>query len=115
MSKHPINRTKLDHVKEGLKNIGGTYQTLYKRPAGPGGGKETIPSNLRVIAKGNTSPGMAKLPAATRAKVAVMGAASVTPAGPVAAFALGVKKSVKEKAAAKADARATQVKGAKRT
>jgi hypothetical protein len=103
MSKNPANRTALDHVKQGLKQIPKTYAGLYNRPAGPGGGASTIPSNLRVIVKGNTSPGMPKIPGATRAKVVAMGAASVTPAGPIAAFAIGVNKSKQAKATAKAN------------
>src|SRR5262249_40931230 len=101
MSKNPANRTVADHLKQGLKNVPGTYKALYNRPTkGLGGGASTVPTNLRVIAKGNTAPGMAKLPASTRVKVVAMGAASVTPIGPVAAFASGVAKSVKQKTAA---------------
>ena len=106
MSKNPANRTATDHIKEGLRNIPKTYDTLYNRPKGPGGGLQTVPQNLRVAATGKTGPGMPKQPAATRAKIVGMGAASVTPLGPVAAFASGVVNSVKSKNAAIAKAKA---------
>ena len=105
MSKNPANRTLAGHIKEGFKQIPKTYQGLYNQP-GPMGGAKTIPNNVRVIAKGNTAKGMPQKPASLRAGLAAMGAASVTPVGPIAAFGIGVSKSVKEKAAARANANA---------
>ena len=106
MSRNPANRTVAGHVKEGLKNIPKTYQGLYNRP-GPMGGAKTVPQNVKLIATGKTSSALNnKISAGNRAKLAALGAASVTPAGPVAAFAMGVNKSVKDKAAAKANAAA---------
>jgi hypothetical protein len=100
-NKKPENRNALDHIKAGVKNIPNTYNTLYNREMG---GAKTAAQNVRIITKGNTGSGMPKIAPATRAKLAVMGAASVTPLGPVAAFASGVAKSVEKKAAAKAAA-----------
>jgi hypothetical protein len=105
MSKNPANRTIGDHIKEGVKQIPKTYKGLYNQP-GPMGGAKTIPNNVRVIATGKTAPGMPKKSAGLRAGLAAMGAASVTPAGPIAAFGMGINKSVKEKAAARAAANA---------
>src|SRR5215813_4835764 len=105
MSKNPANRTVAGHIKEGFKQIPKTYKGLYNQPGPKGiGGARTIPNNVRVIATGKTSPGMPKKSAGLRAGLAAMGAASVTPAGPIAAFGIGINKSVKEKAAAKAAA-----------
>jgi hypothetical protein len=105
MSKNPANRTVAGHIKEGFKQIPKTYKGLYNQP-GPMGGAKTIPNNVRVIATGKTSKNMPQKSAGLRAGLAAMGAASVTPAGPIAAFGIGVNKSVKEKAAAKAAANA---------
>jgi hypothetical protein len=108
MSKNnPANRSVGGHIKEGFKNIPTMYKGLYNRPME---GAKTVPTNLKIIATGKTSSMLDnKAPASTRAKLAAMGALSVTPAGPVAAFAMGVNKSVQQKAAAKAAARAAAV------
>jgi len=103
VSKNPINRGVTDHIKEGLKNIPKTYNTLYNRPGMAEGVGGTVKTNLKVIATGKTSSTLTnKVAPERRAKLAAMGAASVTPLGPVAAFAAGVKKSVDAKADAKA-------------
>ncbi|MFA6044597.1 MAG: hypothetical protein WC718_06405 [Phycisphaerales bacterium] len=103
MSKNPANRNVGDHLKEGVKNIKSTYNTLYNR-SGPNQMAEgvggTVKTNLKILATGKTAANMPKVPTATRAKLGVMGAASVTPLGPVAAFANGVAKSVKQTSAA---------------
>jgi hypothetical protein len=99
------NRGVGGHLKAGVQNIKKTYDTLYNR-SGPGGGASTVPTNLKIIATGKTSAKLGddhKVPAATRAKMVGMGAASVTPLGPVAAAISGVKKSVEAKAQAKAN------------
>lgn len=107
MSKNPANRNAADHLKQGVKNIKTTYDALYNRK-GPGGGATTVPNNVKLIATGRTDAGMPKQTAKTRVGLAAMGAASVTPVGPVAAFAMGVKKSVndKDKAVARQQANA---------
>ncbi len=96
-------RTVADHLKAGAKNIPKMYNTLYNRPAGPGGGASTVPTNIKVAATGRTGKDMPKVAAATRAKLVGMGALSVTPLGPVAAAVSGVVKSVQEKSQAKAN------------
>ena len=106
MSKNnPANRNALDHAKQGVKQIGKTYKALYTSQGGIGGPKD----NIKAIVTGRTSKHTPKIPAATRASAAAMGAASVTPLGPVAAFASGVRKSVVAKADAKAAAKAPKV------
>lgn len=107
MSKNPANRNAADHLKQGVKNIKTTYDALYNRK-GPGGGATTVPNNVKLIATGRTDAEMPKQSTKTRVGLAAMGAASVTPVGPVAAFAMGVKKSVndKEKAVARQQANA---------
>jgi len=102
---NPANRKVADHLKQGVKQIGKTYNALYKSQGGIGGPKD----NIKAIVTGRTSKDMPKIPAGTRAAAAAMGAASVTPLGPVAAFASGVKKSVVAKADAKAAAKAPKV------
>ena len=96
-------RTVADHLKAGAKNVPKMYNTLYNRPAGPGGGASTVPTNIKIAATGRTGKEMPKQPAATRAKIVGMGALSVTPLGPVAAAVSGVVKSVQEKSQAKAN------------
>jgi hypothetical protein len=105
MSKNnPANRTVADHLKQGVKNIPKTYKTLYTDQSGMGGGPKM---NLKVAATGKTASGLGtKASPGTRAKIVAMGTASVTPLGPVAAFASGVAKSVKETSKAKAKAAA---------
>lgn len=103
MSKNPINRGVGDHLKAGLKNVSKTYNTLYNRSAMGEGVGGTVKTNLKIIATGKTSSTLTnKVAPERRAKLAAMGVASVTPLGPVAAFAAGVKKSVDAKADAKA-------------
>lgn len=92
MSKFAHKRGVGGHIKEGLKAVKETYKGLYNSPSQ---GAKTGASNLKAIATGRTASGQA-VPGATRAKVAAMGVASVTPVGPIAAFAAGVKKSVAE-------------------
>jgi hypothetical protein len=96
-------RTVADHLKAGAKNVPKMYNTLYNRPAGPGGGASTVPTNIKIAATGRTGKDMPKQPAATRAKIVGMGALSVTPLGPVAAAVSGVVKSVQAKSQAKAN------------
>jgi hypothetical protein len=96
-------RTVADHLKAGVKNVPKMYNTLYNRPAGPGGGASTVPTNIKIAATGRTGKDMPKQPAATRAKIVGMGALSVTPLGPVAAAVSGVVKSVQAKSQAKAN------------
>ena len=86
-----------------MKNVPKMYNTLYNRPAGPGGGASTVPTNIKIAATGRTGKEMPKQPAATRAKIVGMGALSVTPLGPVAAAVSGVVKSVQAKSQAKAN------------
>jgi|GEM_PF-2089144 len=106
MSRNTVpNRTAADHLKQGAKQIKTTYNALYKKTGGVGGPGQ----NLKAIVTGKTAPGMPKIPAGVRAKAAAMGAASVTPLGPVVAFAGGVAKSVKATAAAKAAAKGPKV------
>lgn len=105
MSKNPANRSVAGHIKEGFKNIPKTYKALYNQPkttnpgaSGKGVGK-TIKDNVKYIVKGppksiTQTPQQKKNTNQLRTTTAVMGAASVTPVGPIAAFALGVKKSV---------------------
>ena len=104
MSKNnPANRTVADHLKQGVKNIPKMYNTLYGSQGGMSGPKQM----LKVAATGKTSSQLdTKVSAAKRAKIVGMGAASVTPLGPVAAFASGVAKSVKDMNKAKAKAAA---------
>lgn len=102
MTKNPANRNVGDHLKEGAKNIKTTYDALYNRKGVGEGVGGTVKNNIKVAATGKTGAGMPKASPATRAKVVGMGAASVTPLGPVAAFASGVAKSVKQTNAAKA-------------
>ncbi len=102
MTKNPANRNVGDHLKEGVKNIKTTYDALYNRKGVGEGVGGTVKNNIKVAATGKTGAGMPKASPATRAKVVGMGAASVTPLGPVAAFASGVAKSVKQTNAAKA-------------
>lgn len=102
MSKFAHKRTAAGHIKEGLKNIKATYKALYNRPgAGPTSGSKTAATNLKIMA-GKEVPGVPRQPAKIRAKLGALGAASVTPVGPIAAFAAGVKKSIAEKKADKA-------------
>jgi len=91
MSKNPANRGIGDHLKEGLKNIPTTYKALYT--------PSNIKSNVQIIGTGKTSANKLdnKVPLEKRAKVVGMGAMSVTPVGPIAAFGLGVKKSIDQK------------------
>lgn len=100
MSKNPANRGVGDHLKEGGKNIKTAYQTLYNRKQMGEGVAGTVKNNLKIIATGKSASGMPKAPASQRARMTAMGAASVTPLGPVAAFASGVAKSVKDTKAA---------------
>lgn len=110
MSGFADKRTAGGHIKEGFKNVKATYNALYNK-SGPSGGAKTGANNFKAIATGRTAAG-APIPAGARAKVAAMGAASVTPIGPIAAFAAGVKKSIKEKKDDKA--MAAQVKAIKK-
>lgn len=88
MSKNPGDRNVGGHIKEGLKNIGTTYKALVKN----------APSNVKLIVKGKLNDNVDnKISPGSRAKIAGMGAMGVTPVGPIAAFGLGVKKSVEEK------------------
>ncbi len=96
MAKSPVNRTVGGHIKEGFKNIKTTYKALYNNdaPKDMGGGKNTAKTNVKAITTGKM--GSRTMTAGGRAGLAAIGVASVTPVGPIAAFALGVKKSVKE-------------------
>lgn len=90
-------------VKAGLKNVPGMYKTLYNQGGPVGGVGKTVKANVNIITTGTPgkSPvGMTKNnhSAATRAKLAVAGAASVTPLGPVVGFALGVANSKAQRA-----------------
>ena len=112
MSKSPQNRNALGHVKEGLKNIPKVYKALYNapktdKPDAPGKGLvRTVKDNVKFVAKGSPhriqTPTQKKETNTMRKNVVGMGIASVTPAGPIAAFAMGVKKSIAEKKSAKA-------------
>ncbi len=90
------------HLKAGVQNIKNTYKALYNRE-GPGGGVKTGATNLKIIATGK--PGKSefdtKFSPGTRAKIAVVGATSVTPLGPLVAIGMGIKKSVDDKKKAK--------------
>jgi hypothetical protein len=90
------------HLKAGVQNIKNTYKALYNQ-GGPGGGIKTGATNLKIIATGK--PGKSefdtKFSPGTRAKIAVVGAASVTPLGPLVAIGMGIKKSVDDKKKAK--------------
>lgn len=92
------NRGVGDHLKEGLKNIKKTYKNLYNRD-GLGGGGKTALTNVKIITTGKVSKSDVnqKFSPGTRAKLAVVGASSVTPLGPIVAVGLGIKKSVEEK------------------
>lgn len=96
MSKQPQNRNLVDHLKEGVKNIPKTYKALYnQRGTGP---LQSAKSNLKIIATGKMNDNNNnKVPALKRAKVAGMGALSVTPLGPIASVVDGISKSVSEK------------------
>lgn len=89
-------------IKAGFKNIPQMYKSLYK--AGPTvSSKDTVKANIRTIVKGKpTSAAPAKQTPGTRARVAIAGVTSVTPIGPITAFALGVQKSKNDRAKAKA-------------
>jgi len=129
---NPANRTVGGHIKEGLKQIPATYKGLYKTDAnsrmavrGPAGGvvhqnvpfpkamAKTMAGNVKFIAKGrpeaplagNARVAQAAADKGSRAKMALMGAASVTPAGPIAAFGIGVNKSINAKKNAIAEAK----------
>lgn len=102
---NPANRGIGGHIKEGLKNVPKMYGALYnaKGPTGAKMGvKNTVGSNVRTVVTGKPAPGIAAKPAAQRAKIGAAGAASVTPLGPAVAIGLGIKKSMADKAAAKA-------------
>jgi hypothetical protein len=90
------------HLKAGVQNIKNTYKALYNRE-GPGGGAKTGATNLKIIATGKagkTDVGK-KFSPSTRAKIAVVGATSVTPLGPLVAIGMGIKKSIDDKKKAK--------------
>lgn len=90
MSKNPANRGIGDHLKEGLKNIPKSYKTLYT----PSNAKE----HVKIIAKGRIGDvDSDKVPLQKRAKLLGLGAMSVTPLGPIAAFGAGIKGSVDKK------------------
>ncbi|MBI1189672.1 MAG: hypothetical protein GC200_03200 [Tepidisphaera sp.] len=98
MSKQPQDRGLGDHLKEGLKNIPKTYKALYN--ANHLGPVQTAKGNLKIITTGSMvsgSDGSNKVPALKRAKIAGMGALSVTPLGPIASVVDGISKSVSEK------------------
>jgi hypothetical protein len=102
MSKGAKNVAK--DIKAGFKNIKTTYDTLYNR-TGPGGGAKTVATNVKYIVKGSMAQKVgtnAKGDGGARAKLAAVGAASVTPIGPIVAFAAGVKKSADDRAKLKA-------------
>jgi hypothetical protein len=120
MSKNPVNRTVGGHIKEGLKNIPKVYKALYNAPTNmnkgaPGKGLvTTVKDNVKFIAKGPSkaramSPQQKTQANNMRGNLVGMGVASVTPAGPIAAFALGVKKSIQDKKQAKAQVNAPKV------
>lgn len=97
MSKNPANRGLGDHLKQGLKNVPKTYKALYNaKGMGP---IQTAKHNVKLIVKGDVVENKEgqKISPGTRAKVAMMGAASITPVGPLAMIADGIKKSVTEK------------------
>lgn len=85
-------RTGAGHIKQGFKAVKETYKALYNNKTA---GAKTGANNLKAVVTGRTADGKV-VPKAARAKVGALGAASVTPIGPIAAFAMGVKKSVKE-------------------
>lgn len=88
MSKNPANRNVGGHIKEGLKNIGTSYKTMVTQ----------APSNVKLMVKGKLNDKVdSKISPGSRAKILGMGALGVTPVGPIAAFGLGVKKSVDQK------------------
>ncbi len=90
------------HLKAGVQNIKNTYKALYNRE-GPGGGAKTGATNLKIVATGKagkTDVGK-KFSPSTRAKIAVVGATSVTPLGPLVAIGMGIKKSIDDKKKAK--------------
>jgi hypothetical protein len=100
---NPANRGVGGHIKEGLKNIPKMYGALYNAK-GPGGGqlgvKNTVAGNVKTVVTGKSSPGLPAKPGSQRAKIAAVGASSVTPLGPVVAVGLGIAKSVNDKKAA---------------
>lgn len=89
-------------IKAGFKNIPAMYKALYK--ADPRQKSiDTVKGNLRIIGTGKSHPGAEnKHTPGTRARIAVAGVTSVTPIGPITAFALGVQKSKNARAEAKA-------------
>jgi hypothetical protein len=98
VSKQPQDRGLGDHLKEGLKNIPKTYKALYN--ANHMGPLNTAKGNLKIITTGKVvsgTDGNNKVPALKRAKIAGMGALSVTPLGPIASVVDGISKSVTEK------------------
>jgi hypothetical protein len=119
MSKSTAKRGVGGHIKEGFKNIPKVYNVLYNAPKttnvnGPSKGVvKTVKDNVKFVAKGpskNRTLTPEQRTQATKQRVGIvgMGVASVTPVGPVAAFALGVKKSIADKKNAKAQLNAPQ-------
>lgn len=100
---NPANRGIGGHIKEGFKNVPKMYGALYNAK-GPAGAKlgvgNTVAGNVKTVVTGKSSPGLPAKPGAQRAKIAAVGASSVTPLGPVVAVGLGIAKSVADKRAA---------------
>jgi len=88
-------------IKAGFKNVPTMYKTLYKPNPGQTSAQHTK-SMLKVIGTGRAHAGGQVTTPANRARLAVAGATSVTPLGPVTAFALGVRQSRENRATAKA-------------
>jgi hypothetical protein len=100
---NPANRGVGGHIKEGLKNIPKVYDALYNAKDARGarlGVANTVGANARTVATGKSSPGLPAKPGAQRAKIAAVGASSITPLGPIVAAGMGIAKSVADKKAA---------------
>src|SRR5262245_18591118 len=98
----PANRGVGGHIKEGVKNIPKTYGALYNAKLGNAraGVAATVTSNVKTVVTGRPGAHVPPKSGAERAKIAAVGAASVTPLGPVVAVGLGIAKSVNDKKAA---------------
>jgi hypothetical protein len=111
---NPANRGVGGHIKEGLKNVPKVYNALYNAKDARGaklGVANTVGANVRTVVTGKSSAALPAKPGAQRAKIAAVGASSVTPLGPIVAVGMGIAKSVADKKAAIAKQNPTAPKG----
>lgn len=110
--KQALTNAKND-IKAGVKNVPHMYDALYNQKINKSGGslgvKKTVTNNVKFITgnvmprSGETQAQANRRAAPAKATLVGLGAASVTPLGPVVGFIAGVNKSRKDRAAAKAN------------